>query len=119
MNLLDDFAGRYVKVFFVDVDDDDRERVLWGLVRNVEVKVDRDYSDIHSDYSMLPVARYMDAERYSLSAEFVPSEDGTYIRYENFVVENDELAEARARIKELEDEVEELGGFINDRREMV
>jgi hypothetical protein len=61
---LESIRGKRVKVFFVEVDDEDRERVLECLVDNVSIRVDTDYSSILSDYSMAPLGRYVTSQNY-------------------------------------------------------
>lgn len=77
-------SGKRFKVFFVEVDDDDRERVIAGTVDSLELEQQVDYANVYSDTSFKPVHRFADSVQYLLRATLVPNEDGTMLRVENF-----------------------------------
>lgn len=83
-------AGKEYKLFLVEVDDEDRERVLVGRVSHCEINVEPEYSDIHTDYSNYPMARYRTSETVTVRLNLVPSPDGTYFTIENFAKEEGE-----------------------------
>lgn len=79
------------KVFFVEVDDEDRERVLECRVDNIRVRMDQDHHDILSDYSTVPVARYMASSTYSIEEmTLLPMDErGTVMRIRDFSKEDE------------------------------
>lgn len=85
-------AGKEYKLFLVEVDDEDRERVLSGRVNRCEITVEPEYSYVHTDYSNYPMARYRTSETVTVTLNLVPSPDGTYFRIEdfNYMEEDDE-----------------------------
>lgn len=83
-------AGKEYKLFLVEVDDEDRERVLAGRVSQCVIDVEPHYSDIHVDYSNFPVKRYRDSETVTVTLNLVPSSDGTYFRIEDFSKEDND-----------------------------
>lgn len=85
-----DIQGKRMRVFFVEMDDEDRERVVSALVEHVEINHDPEYADIHSGYSDFPVSRFLTSENVTIKAKVVPFEDGTYFRIENFLEEDTE-----------------------------
>lgn len=83
-------AGKEYKLYLVEIDDEDRERVLEGRVSRCEITVEPEYTDIHTDYSFSPVARYVAREDVTVTLNLVPSPDGTYFTITNFAKEDDE-----------------------------
>lgn len=83
-------ASKEYKLFLVEVDDEDRERVLAGRVSRCEITVEPEYSDVHVDFVDYPLTRYMASEDVTITLKMVPSPDGTYFRIENFNEEDDE-----------------------------
>lgn len=83
-------AGKEYKLFLVEVDDVDRERVLSGRVNRCEITVEPEYSDVHTDYSNYPMARYRTSETVTVTLNLVPSADGIYFEIVNFKEEDDE-----------------------------
>lgn len=86
-------ADKEYKLFLVEVDDEDRERVLAGRVSRCEITVEPEYSDIHVDHFNYPVARYRAYETVTATLNLVPSPDGTYFTIENFAETEDEEEE--------------------------
>lgn len=86
-------AGKEYKLFLVEVDDEDRERVLSGLVRRCEITVEPEYSDVHVDYSNYPMARFRTGEDVTVTLELGPREDGTYFEIVDFSDKEDEEEE--------------------------
>lgn len=83
-------AGKEYKLFLVEVDDEDRERVLSGRVNRCEITVEPEYSDVHVDYSNYPMARYRASETVTVTLNLVPSADGTYFEIVNFKEEDED-----------------------------
>lgn len=83
-------AGKEYKLFLVEVDDEDRERVLAGRVNRCEINVEPEYADIHTDYSLIPVKQYRTSETVTVTLNLVPSANGTYFTIENFAKEEGE-----------------------------
>lgn len=83
-------AGKEYKLFLVEVDDEDRERVLSGLVRGCEITVEPEYSDMYTDFSNYPVARYRTCEDVTATLKLVPREDGTYFEIVDFSKEDED-----------------------------
>lgn len=84
-----DLDGKIYKVFLVEEDDDDRERVLAGRCRAVEITTQPNWADIHSDYSQYPVASYVTHTDMTMTLEMVPHSDGTLFRIEDFSVSDE------------------------------
>lgn len=80
-------AGKEYKVFLVEVDDEDRERVIVGRSMGCEINSHYDYSDIHSDYSNLPMARFATSQEVTMTLKLKPIEGDTFFRIENFADE--------------------------------
>src|SRR5690349_8939413 len=89
-NLDIDLSGKRYKMYLVEVDDDDRERVLSARVDNIQLEVVPNYSEVMIDYSTAPVARYVDSWGATVTMNMVPNEDGTIFRVENFNEEDEE-----------------------------
>ena len=85
-------ASKEYKLFLVEVDDEDRERVLAGRVSRCDIIVEPEYGDIHTDSFDYPMARYRTSETVTVRLNLVPSPDGTYFRIEdfNYTEEDDE-----------------------------
>jgi hypothetical protein len=77
-------AGKQYKVFLVEVDDEDRERVLSGLVQHCEIAVDPQWENVHSEYYSAPVRSFMTNIDVTVTLKLRPREDGTYFTIENF-----------------------------------
>lgn len=77
------------KVFLVEIDDDDRERVVSGVVEMAEITYEQDHQTIYSDATNYPVASYMMNPRATMTLKCVPKPDGTLFSIENFA-EDDE-----------------------------
>lgn len=78
-------TNKRIKVFFVEEDDDDRERVLWGILEGVRISQEDDFGSVEID-DLLDSARiYQRVVRYKLEeAYFVPREDGTVLTMEDW-----------------------------------
>ena len=85
-------ASKEYKLFLVEVDDEDRERVLAGRVSRCDIIVEPEYSDVYTDYGNYPVARHRASETVTVRLNLVPEADGTYFRIEdfNYMEEDDE-----------------------------
>lgn len=70
------------KVFFVEVDDDDRERVIGGQVEHVSIEVSAISDDVF--YGHLGARGIPRTEEVILTAKLVPRTDGTYFTIEDF-----------------------------------
>lgn len=82
-------SGKEYKLFLVEVDDDNRERVLAGRVTSCEINVEPEYADVHVGYADYPVARYKSHEHVTITMNMVPS-NGTYFTIEDFREDEDE-----------------------------
>lgn len=91
-NPLESLQGKNLKLFFVEVDDEDRERVVECRVGNLTVRMDSDYADVLTDYSMVPVASYRTRLNYVLEEMTLePLDDtGIVMRLRNFPKEETE-----------------------------
>lgn len=81
-NILTPDPGKIYKLFLVEVDDDNRERVLAGKAVGVKMAVDHNYADIESGYG--PVGRFITETQVTVTMKLVPDENGTYFRIEDF-----------------------------------
>jgi hypothetical protein len=77
-------AGKQYKVFLVEVDDEDRERVLSGLVQHCEIAVDPQWENVHSEYYSAPVRSFVTNTDVTVTLKLRPREDGTYFTIENY-----------------------------------
>ena len=77
-------AGKEYKLFLVEVDDEDRERVLSARVGRCEITVEPEYSDVYTDFSNYPMTRYRTREDVTVTLNLVPSENGTYFEIVDF-----------------------------------
>lgn len=79
---------RRFKIFFVEIDDDNRERVISAVAQRAEFKMNNEYNTIYSDAgATLNIPTMYTAE---LELKLVPSEDGTLFKWENFADEEEE-----------------------------
>lgn len=78
--------GRY-KVFLVEEDDDDRERVVSGLVEVVEIVSEPTYGNVYSDITTAPIMTFLDSTETTLTLKLVP---GTKLMFEDFTDEEEE-----------------------------
>jgi hypothetical protein len=78
------WEGKRLKLFIVEMDDTERERVLSCQVEYVTIDRDVEYSTVMSDMSGYGVHRFVDREEVTLKARIVPKDDGTYLTAENF-----------------------------------
>lgn len=85
-------AGREYKLFLVEVDDEDRERVLSGRVSRCEITVEPEYADVRVDELICSAAIFKTSETVTVNLNLVPSENGTYFEIVNFKEEDDEDA---------------------------
>lgn len=76
--------SKQYKVFFVEVDDYDRERVISGLVKTAESKVDYDEFPECREMGEVLVAGMFSTPKHTLTIELMPNEDGTVYRIEDF-----------------------------------
>lgn len=77
------------KLFFVEVDDEDRERVVEATVTGLEIQQDNDYGEVFSEYSIAPMARYLVSSDVTVTAHVVPAEDGTMFTIRDFTEEDE------------------------------
>jgi len=86
----DDLRGtlpkRY-KIFIVEEDDDERERVLSGIAQTVSI--DTKYNDIDLMGDDITVLRMPHINGATITLDMVPNADGSIMRYENFNEEED------------------------------
>lgn len=84
-------SGKQYKVFLVEVDDDDRERVLSGLAGSIEIDRQEEHQDIYSYDGF--ISRIPAVEKVVLNIVLQQRYDGTYFTIENFNdIEDDEDA---------------------------
>jgi hypothetical protein len=83
-----DGTPRAVRVYFVELDDDDRERVISGVIDGLTITANPTFEDIHTMDSFSPVMRYVSEYEVTMEARFKPGTDGTYFRIENFAEES-------------------------------
>ena len=83
-------SGQRMKVYFVETDDDDRERVISGVVENLKLDVERSYEEVYTDAFLTPVNKYEISHGATLTARLVPSENGTLFKVENFMEEEEQ-----------------------------
>lgn len=83
-------AGTEYKVFLVEVDDEDRERVLQGRVRAVEITNDPVYDSIHVDDMLSSAKVFKTEDDVTMTLKMVPSENGTYFTMVNFMEDEEE-----------------------------
>lgn len=84
MNTYAPKPGTTYKLFLVEMDDENRERVIAGRVNHIEFTREQDYADIHDGTSFGPIHRFVTNENVSVTMKLVPSENGTYFTIENF-----------------------------------
>lgn len=77
------------KVFLVEEDDDDRERVIRFLVDKIVFETDPNYGDVYSDTPPI-VNRYSSSTKYTVEMELVA---GTSFTFEEYGEEYDEDSE--------------------------
>lgn len=88
-------SNKAYKLFLVEVDDDDRERVI--ACRGINFSIDHvyDYSDVEVDHLLDSAKIFKDRQtKVTMRADIVPLEDGPngpiYFRVENFLEEEEE-----------------------------
>lgn len=79
--------GKTYKVFFVEVDDEDRERVLFGLADEIVIDTNVEYDRVYSENYMEPVHRFISKTDVTCTLKLLPRDDGTYFTIENFMEE--------------------------------
>lgn len=82
--------NKQYKLFLVEVDDDDRERVLSGLTETVSIDTKYFYDIPNVLYSSRTTYGGVARVEYTLEIQLKPRPDGTYFIIENFMEENDE-----------------------------
>lgn len=88
--LLMPLGGKRYKVFLVEEDDDDRERVMSGLTDNIHVEQDVNYADVPVDALLDSAKIFRGGVKVTLTLNLIPNADGTYFVIENFLEEDDE-----------------------------
>lgn len=83
-------SGKRFKLFLVEEDDEDRERVIAARVDTAEIDVESEWADVHTEAFDFPVASFVTATRYTLTIKLAPFEDGTMLRIENFGEEDEQ-----------------------------
>lgn len=83
-----DFTGRRMKIFLVDMDDDNREHVLSGIVDSITLDAKTEYGDIYLHEYDTPISRYPDYTESTITARLVARPDGTLFTIENFMEED-------------------------------
>lgn len=74
-----------IRVYFVEEDDHNRERVISGVLKQVVITEIPEYESVLTDEYLYAARVFKTGVRYVLEeAEFVPFEDGTVLRMENF-----------------------------------
>ena len=82
--------GTIYKLFLVELDDDNRERVLSCKVKNLEFESTPEYDDIQIDDLLDSPKIYRTSTKTTLELELVSSEDGNLFRIEDFLEEDEE-----------------------------
>lgn len=77
------------KVYFVELDDDNRERVISAVVERASLDLEEDYSQVHSDEICAPVATYRNSIRANLDLRLV-EQDGILFKHEVWDSEEEE-----------------------------
>lgn len=78
------------KLFLVETDDEDRERVIVGRVKCFTVDVEPEWIDIHSGYVDEPIHSFKGSQKATATMDLVPNGDGTLFRIEDFTQEDEE-----------------------------
>jgi hypothetical protein len=87
--LFDTENPRRFKIFFVELDDHNRERVISAVVERGTLQLNEDYADVHSDYS----TKSLHSFRTNLSAELnlkLVEQDGILFKHEIWEDEEEE-----------------------------
>lgn len=87
---LADVSGKNYKLFLVEVDDEDRERVLSGLVGDCEITVEPEYADIRTDMLLNSARIFKTSETVTIKMKMVQRADGTYFEIVDFSKEDEE-----------------------------
>ena len=77
-------TNKTYKVFLVEVDDDNRERVVSGLVRRVVIEEVPHYDNVLVDSASHPVSVFQTGADVTWTLEMMPFEDGVWARIEDF-----------------------------------
>lgn len=77
--------NRRYKLFLVEEDDYDRERVISALVDVAEIIQEVDNYSMYTDYSAASVYSYDVPTSARMKLNIVPRDDGTLFRVENFL----------------------------------
>lgn len=98
-------VGKEYKLFLVEVDDEDRERVLSARVSRCEITVEPEYADIHADMLLNSAKIFRTSETVTITMKMVPRQDGTYFEIVDFTetAESDDFSQD----EDEEDEEEE------------
>lgn len=83
MNTFDN-SKRY-KMYLVELDDEDRERVISGLVQDAEFESNIDYDNVEVDRLLDSVRIFSTPTSMTVKFNLIPREDGTYFTVENFL----------------------------------
>ncbi len=82
--------GKEYKVFLVEVDDDDRERVLSGRVSHVEIKTEPQWTTVRVESEYLPVGRFLESTDTTITMKMIPMDErGNVFILENFLDEEE------------------------------
>lgn len=76
--------GKKYKLFLVEIDDDDRERVLSSMAGSVVMDYEVEQDSIYSEYSRQSIKTIASIERVTLTIVLERRPDGTYFTIENF-----------------------------------
>ena len=76
-------------MYLVELDDDNRERVLKAEVENVVIEQNPQYDTMFSSDSTTPLRVYQSSMGITLKADIVPNREGTAFVMENFNEEED------------------------------
>lgn len=79
--------GKIYKLFLVELDDDNRERVIAGRVANIEMTHEPVYEDVYSISGL--IHKFMSEDNITITMKMIPSGDGTYFTIENFMEEDE------------------------------
>lgn len=79
---------RRFKVFFVEIDDDNRERVISAIVDRCSMAADNENYVTEDMYGV--IHSFSGPTSIDMELKLVPSEDGTLFKWENFADEEEE-----------------------------
>jgi hypothetical protein len=77
------------KVYFVEIDDDNRERVISAVVHRASLELKEDYADVHSMDSEKPFHQFRTSTTAELNLELI-EQDGILFKHETWEDEEEQ-----------------------------